>query len=215
MFKTKKNFRRNAKHKQQKNTKKTTQYEEDYNEVILNDLVDDNKENKDVKVQEKPTRKTKKGFNLGAKKKSTSNENINKKHKNNKSDPKEIIDVDSKKDLLESESHPNTKKVHKKEKKLSKKKSPKKQAEPNKSDKVKKAPKKSKREDIKTQSVEEVEVDKINEDNEDNDEQITESSVFRSAEDIKENPTSESKEKSQSESKPEDIIWSDDKFPKN
>ena len=52
MFKTKNNLRRNAKHKEHKNTKKTSSYVEDYNEVILNDLVDDNKSNSEEHVQE-------------------------------------------------------------------------------------------------------------------------------------------------------------------
>ena len=46
MFKTKNNLRRNAKHKQQKSTKKSYPYEEDYNEVILNDLIKEDNENK-------------------------------------------------------------------------------------------------------------------------------------------------------------------------
>ena len=46
MFKTKNNLRRNAKHKQQKSTKKSYPYEEDYNEVILNDLMKEDNENK-------------------------------------------------------------------------------------------------------------------------------------------------------------------------
>ena len=56
MFKTKNNLRRNAKHKEHKNTKKTSSYVEDYNEVILNDLVDDNKSNSEEHVQEETIR---------------------------------------------------------------------------------------------------------------------------------------------------------------
>ena len=59
MFKTKNNLRRNAKHKQQKSTKKSYPYEEDYNEVILNDLMKEDNENK-VDNKEEPARKTKK-----------------------------------------------------------------------------------------------------------------------------------------------------------
>ena len=83
MFNTKKNLRRNAKHKEPRNNKKNSSYVEDYNEVILNDLVDENKSNNEDIVQEEPTRKKKKAikFNLGAKKKSTSNEDKNKKGK--------------------------------------------------------------------------------------------------------------------------------------
>ena len=85
MFKTKNNLRRNAKHKEHKNTKKTSSYVEDYNEVILNDLVEDNKPNSKGNVQEETTRKTKKkktiNFNLGTKKKSTSDEDKNRKRK--------------------------------------------------------------------------------------------------------------------------------------
>ena len=44
MFKTKNNLRRNAKHKQQKSTKKSYPYEEDYNEVILNDFIREDEE---------------------------------------------------------------------------------------------------------------------------------------------------------------------------
>ena len=72
MFKTKNNLRRNAKHKQQKSTKKSYPYEEDYNEVILNDLMKEDNENK-VDNKEEPARKTKKrkriNLNLGTKKK--------------------------------------------------------------------------------------------------------------------------------------------------
>ena len=71
MFKTKNNLRRNAKHKQQKSTKKSYPYEEDYNEVILNDLIKEDNENK-VDNKEEPARKTKKrkriNLNLGTKK---------------------------------------------------------------------------------------------------------------------------------------------------
>lgn len=85
MFKTKKNLGRNIKHKEHKNTKKTSQYEENYNEVILNDLVDENKVNNEDNVQEDPSRKTKKkktiNLNLGTKKKSTSDDHKNKKEK--------------------------------------------------------------------------------------------------------------------------------------
>ena len=66
MFNTKKNLRRSPKHKQQKNNKKTSQYEEDYNEVILNDLMDNNNDKKEVEVQEEPRgTKKKKGFSFG------------------------------------------------------------------------------------------------------------------------------------------------------
>ena len=72
MFKTKNNLRRNAKHKQQKSTKKSYPYEEDYNEVILNDLIKEDNENK-VDNKEEPARKTKKrkriNLNLGTNKK--------------------------------------------------------------------------------------------------------------------------------------------------
>ena len=65
---------------------KLLQYVEDYNEVILNDLVEDNKPNSEENVQEEPIRKTKKkktiNFNLGTKKKSTSDEDKNRKKKN-------------------------------------------------------------------------------------------------------------------------------------
>ena len=100
MFKTKNNLRRNAKHKQQKSTKKSYPYEEDYNEVILNDLMKEDNENK-VDNKEEPARKTKKrkriNLNLGTKKKSTSN------NKEEKDQPKEIIEVDSKKNSPEIE----------------------------------------------------------------------------------------------------------------
>uniref|UniRef100_UPI00262D0EFA hypothetical protein n=1 Tax=Terrisporobacter sp. TaxID=1965305 RepID=UPI00262D0EFA len=65
MFNKRSNFRRSVKHKQPKNSKKTPQYVEDYNEVILNDLVDENKVD-EVKMEEESIRKPKKkkGINL-------------------------------------------------------------------------------------------------------------------------------------------------------
>ena len=49
MFRTK--YSRNTRSKKNHNTKKTPQYVEDYNEVILNDLVDEDKNN-DINVNE-------------------------------------------------------------------------------------------------------------------------------------------------------------------
>ena len=118
------------KHKLQKSSKKNTNYEEDYNEVILNDLVNENKEENNAETQEEPVRKThkKKRINLalGNKKKSTTGEKdnqdtgtLNKKHKSNKEQPKEIIDTDSKADSVEVENNSNQK-PSKKNKKSSK-----------------------------------------------------------------------------------------------
>ena len=63
MFRGKNSFERNVKHKQHKSNKKNTQYEEDYNEVILNDLVNENNENK-VENQDEPERKSRKRKNI-------------------------------------------------------------------------------------------------------------------------------------------------------
>lgn len=260
MFKTKNNLRRNIKHKEHKNTKKPSQYVEDYNEIILNDLVDDNHVNKENEVQEEPIRKTKKkkaiNFNLGAKKKSTSDEDkkakpLNKKHKSHSDEPKEIVDVENKKDTPEIESKPKDNKSSKtnkstkssksnkssksakpeKESKKSKKnsknqsneestkksskKTSKKDSKPTKEDKSKKTSKKSrKEEDLKTKSVEDIEIEEIEELNED----TVEGSVFRNIEEDEgitdDNPQIEVEE-TESEHKFDDIIWSDDKFPKN
>lgn len=259
MFRTKNNLRRNAKHKEHKNAKKTS-YVEDYNEVILNDLVDDNKSSNEDNVQEEPIRKTKKkktiNLNLGTKKKSTSNEDknnqgktLNKKHKNHNDDPKEIIDVDSKKDTPEVEAKPKdnkstkpskSKKTQKQSQKSSKKKSKNQPSEENtkksskkaskksnkatKEDKTNKTTKKSRRErkeeEINTKSVENVENVEIEEVEELNDdEEIVEGSIFRNIEEDEElmnqSHQAEAEEERVSEHKFEDIIWSDDKFPKN
>ena len=258
MFKAKKNLRRNAKHKEQKSTKKSSPYVEDYNEIILNDLVDENKPSNEIDVQEEPIRKTKKkgiSLNLGNKKKSTSNEDkdrkrktSNKKHKNDNDKPKEIIDTESKKEVAEveakpQENHPTkstkTKKHSAESKKASKKKSKnqpseesstksksskkssKKENRPKKEEKTKKSPKKSrKEEELKTKSIEDIGIEEVEAVEEVNDEEeIIEGSIFRNMEpeesEVKEgNIEIEEKEKL-SEHKFDDIIWSDDKFPKD
>lgn len=247
MFKTKSNLRRNPKHKEPKNTKKSSQYVEDYNEVILNDLVQDNKSDNEDNVQEEPMRKKKKSinFNLGTKKKSNSNDdnkktkNLNKKHKSNSDQPKEIIDVEGKKDKTPTTSQPKeskSKQIQKDSNKSSKKKSKnkpseestkksnkktsKKSSKPVKEDKEKnkKSSKKSRKEnELKTKSVEDLNIGELEEVN--NEDNIVEGSIFRSGEQEKEiiNEVDELEyQKDQViEHKFDDIIWSDDKFPKN
>ena len=250
MFKTNKNLRRNMKHKQQKSTKKNSQYVEDYNEVILNDLVSENKEDDKVDVQEEPTRKNKRKrrLNFGNSKKSTSSEELNKKekplnkkHKMEKGQPQEIVDVDEKKNTQQVEEE-NSPKINKKEKKHSKKSSKnklnddankenpkksskksskkpsKKHSEPSKEEKSKKPSKHSaKKEEIKTKSIsnEDMEVETIEEVEVEDTDDIVESSIFRSADEGDQNENSQFYEEDNiNENKLEDIIWSDDKFPK-
>ena len=237
MFKTKNNLRRNAKHKQQKSTKKSYPYEEDYNEVILNDLMKEDNENK-VDNKEEPARKTKKrkriNLNLGTKKKSTSN------NKEEKDQPKEIIEVDSKNnspEIEESNQKPTPKnkksnkpkRENKHSKKMSKHKSNNNEQEEStksskklnkskkkdnqiKEEKSKRPSKKSKKEEIKTKSIEEeqVEVEYINDNIENGEQEIIEGSIFRNMEE----ETLVNEEEKESEHKIENIIWSDNKFPK-
>ena len=77
--------------------------------------------------------------------------------------------------------------------------------------------KKSKKEEIKTKSIEEeqVEVEYINdnienENNENGEQEIIEGSIFRNMEE----ETLVNEEEKESEHKIENIIWSDNKFPK-
>lgn len=249
MFKTKNNLRRNAKHKGHKNTKKSSSYVEDYNEVILNDLVENNESNNQDNVQEKPIRKKKRkksiNLNLGTKKKSTSDDDknekgktLNKKYKSDNNEPKEIIGAESKKDTIETEvqpkdnKSPKSKKVQKESKKLSKKKSQKQSSEANtkktkkkttkkenntsKENKGKKTVKKPrKEEEINTKAVEEIEVEEVN----DQEDTVVEGNVFRNIKENEEfvdkNLQVEIEEEKTGEHKFDDIIWSDDKFPKN
>ena len=250
MFKANNNLRRSKKYKSNKGSTKKTSYEEDYNEIILNDLVDKSKEDNNTEVEEnqirKPNKRKKINLNLGKKKTSNSpDKNIkkektsNKKYKSDNDQPKEIIDINMKAEEHSIESNTtqsskknmkNTKKSKKKannnvnEEKINKsnKKSPKKQhkKEEVKESNKKKPSKKSKKEDMKTKSVENIEINDIeNIDNieENINEQITEPSIFRSISEvgIDENTKINEDLEKENEYKFNDIVWSDDKFPKD
>ncbi len=253
MFNNRNNFRRSVKHKQPKNTKKTPQYVEDYNEVILNDLVDENKVD-EVNAEEEPARKAKKkkGINLtlANKKKSTTTESnkksrpSDKKHK--KYEPEEIIEIDNKKEESKSQQtsqqNVKSKKKNSKQSKFqSKKNSNKKtQSEPQEESMKKTHHKSSKKHSIENKEEnhkkhnkrrvkkeeEKVNLSSLEDENIANEEvnevpeEIVDLGVFRniSSEEIERKDTQEIENdmaKEDSEHKFNNIVWSDDSFPKD
>lgn len=238
MFKKRNNIRRNAKNKQHKNTKKSPQYVEDYNEVILNDLVVENK------IEEEPVRNTKKkkslNFSLTGKKKTNSSS------KNQNNQPEEIIELESKKqeeftDQQETSKTTKSKKKHSNQDKLqgsknqlSKGSKSKKQSQQqdenikkpknktsnkqnnqeNMNYKNKKSSKKRiKKEDekVKAKAVDDLQIEGI-----DGIEEVDENiggDIFRNISD--EELRNENVESFESIKEFENIVWSDDKFPKN
>ncbi|MGL5694050.1 MAG: hypothetical protein ACRCXA_08225 [Peptostreptococcaceae bacterium] len=230
MLRMRNNKKRNARKKQSKPTDKN--YEENYNEVILNDLVEV-EQNEEFGVEEaKPRIRKKTGFNLGLGKKKSSNNKVNSNKKQQNLD--DVHEPNIEPSTQKASSNEKTSKS-KKESSSSKKSSKKSQSKGGKSKvddsgknntskKSSKKPKShsSKRKIKKSNSEENLEVKQIIEENDTfkNIEYLEEENInFRSnepeiiEEEIK--PIQKVEEVKPNASKLENIVWSKDNFPKN